>query len=186
MSVTVGRLNGFGEAKTFKVYPLARLIGEANIEIDEHSIIDDFAFLYAPDGHKISIGRRVHVAGFVSISGGSVVLGDFSSVGPGSRLLAASDDFLGSALVGSAIPAKYRNVKRATITLGKHAVVGANCTILPGITIGEGACVAAGAVVTKDVPSWTIVGGTPAKFLKYRPPEKILAFEAQLNMEDRC
>lgn len=44
--------------------------------------------------------------------------------------------------------------------------LGANVTILPGVTIGEGAIVAAGAVVTKDVPPRTIVGGIPAKFIK--------------------
>ena len=40
--------------------------------------------------------------------------------------------------------------------------------MLPGVTIGEGAVVAAGAVVTKDVESWTVVGGNPAKFIKKR------------------
>ncbi len=164
------------------VHQLARLIGD--IIIGPHSIVDDFAFLYAPEGMEIEIGRRVHVAGFVSMSGGPVVLKDFSSVGPGSRLLSASDDFLGSALVGSAVPAKYRNVKRATITLEKHAVVGANCVVLPGVTIGEGACVGANSLVVRDVPPWTIVGGSPARFLKKRPWETIMAMEARLNMED--
>ena len=44
--------------------------------------------------------------------------------------------------------------------------LGANVTILPGVTIGEGAIVAAGAVVTKDVESRTVVGGVPARFIK--------------------
>ena len=50
--------------------------------------------------------------------------------------------------------------------------IGSGATILPGVTIGEGAVVACGAVVTKDVEPWTMVGGIPAKFIKKRPQVK--------------
>ncbi len=46
--------------------------------------------------------------------------------------------------------------------------IGANCTLLSGVHVGTGAIVAAGAVVTKDVPPYAIVGGNPAKVIKYR------------------
>lgn len=52
------------------------------------------------------------------------------------------------------------------IHIKKNAWIGANATILPGVTIGENAVVSAGAVVSKDVPDNTIVGGVPAKFIK--------------------
>lgn len=160
----------------------AKLIG--NVLVDAHAIVDDMTFIYAPDGFTITIGRRVHIASFVSISGGAALLSDYSSVGPGSRLLVASDDFLGSALVGSGIPPRWRNVKRRAIVLEKHAVIGANCVIMPGVTIGEGACVGANSLVTRDVPPWTIVGGSPARHLKDRPRGSILEMQAQLELYD--
>ena len=56
----------------------------------------------------------------------------------------------------------------APIILDRDSWVCARAIILPGVTIGEGAVVAAGAVVTKDVEPWTVVGGNPAKFIKKR------------------
>lgn len=53
------------------------------------------------------------------------------------------------------------------ITLKKGASIGANATILPGITVGEKAMVGAGAVVTKDVPDYAVVVGNPAKIIRY-------------------
>jgi maltose O-acetyltransferase len=67
--------------------------------------------------------------------------------------------------------------RRATKRITKPVVIengvwlGARCTLLPGITIGEGAIVAAGAVVTKDVAPNTIVGGVPASVIRQLPPE---------------
>lgn len=54
------------------------------------------------------------------------------------------------------------------VTIGNDVWIGARCIILPGVTIGDGAIIAAGAVVTKDVEPYTIVGGVPAKVLKHR------------------
>lgn len=54
-------------------------------------------------------------------------------------------------------------VKGGKVTIGDYAWLCSNCIILPGVTLGEGVIVAAGAVVTKDVEPWTVVGGVPAK-----------------------
>lgn len=64
--------------------------------------------------------------------------------------------------------------------------IGTNTTLLKGVTVGRGAVVAAGALVTKDVPPYAIVGGVPAKVLKYRfTPEQIQEHERQLYAEDK-
>ncbi len=54
------------------------------------------------------------------------------------------------------------------ITIGDGVWLGARAITLPGVTIGEGAVVAAGAVVTKDAEPWAVVGGNPAKVIKKR------------------
>lgn len=64
--------------------------------------------------------------------------------------------------------------------------IGTNVTVLKGVTVGRGAVVAAGALVVKDVPPYAIVGGVPAKVLKYRfTPEQIQEHESQLYAEDK-
>ena len=56
----------------------------------------------------------------------------------------------------------------AHVEIGRYVWIGARTTILPGVTIGDGAVIAACSVVTRDVPSCAVVGGNPAKVIKYR------------------
>lgn len=63
--------------------------------------------------------------------------------------------------------------------------IGCNVTLLSGVTIGRSAVIAAGAVVTKDIPPYSIAGGVPAKFIKFKwTKEQILQHEAQLYPKD--
>ena len=64
------------------------------------------------------------------------------------------------------LPQNNRKNHYAPIKIGNHVWIGSNSTVLSGVTIGEWAVVAAGAVVTKDVPPYTMVGGVPAKIIK--------------------
>ena len=57
--------------------------------------------------------------------------------------------------------------KGAEVHIGNTVWIGGNCTILPGVTIGDNAVVAAGSVVTKDVPANAVVAGNPARVIKY-------------------
>lgn len=70
-------------------------------------------------------------------------------------------------------PAYRKDMHPAPIVIGKHVWIGANATVCPGVIIGDNAVVAAGAVVTKDVPANTVVGGVPAKWIKNIPVKAI-------------
>lgn len=61
------------------------------------------------------------------------------------------------------------------VTIGNDVWIGQNVLIQQGVTIGDGAVIAAGAVVTKDVPPFAMVGGTPARIIRYRFPDSLIA-----------
>ena len=76
---------------------------------------------------------------------------------------------------------------KGPIVIGNDVWVGANATILSGVTIGDGAVVAAGALVTKDVPPYSIVGGVPARVIKYRFSQDVINILLEIkwwDMED--
>jgi acetyltransferase-like isoleucine patch superfamily enzyme len=68
------------------------------------------------------------------------------------------------------------------VNIGEYVWVGTRAIILPGVTIGDGAVVAAGAVVTKNIPSCAVVAGNPAKVIKFRDKVKF----DQLQLENNC
>lgn len=70
---------------------------------------------------------------------------------------------------------------KGNIVISDDVWIGARATILSGVNIGQGAIIAAGAVVTKDVPPYAIVGGVPAKIIKYRFSEEIIEKLTKLN-----
>lgn len=72
------------------------------------------------------------------------------------------------------------------ITIGNDVWIGSHCALKPGITIHDGAIVATGAVVTKDVPPYSIVGGVPAKVIKMRFPDNIIWEMLKLQWWDYC
>lgn len=181
MSRFSGERFGFASCgQDVTVYELVRILGPEAMHVGDHVIIDDFVFIDGRAG--MSIGSRVHIAGFVSIIGqGETVLGDFSFISAGSRLVTGSDAFDGSGLVGPTVPDDLRNPTRGRIELGRHAGLGSNVVVHPNVVIGEGCVVGSGSVVTMDLPPWTICVGTPARPVRERPRDRIDALEAELR-----
>jgi galactoside O-acetyltransferase len=139
-----------------------------NIEIGSNVRIDDFCILSAGEG-GIKIGNNIHIACYVSMIGaGEIILEDFSQVSSRVVILSSSDDFSGEYLVGPCISSEFTNVKSHKVHLMKHVVIGTGSTILPNVTLKEGAAVGAMSLVKDDIGEFEIVVGVPAKKVKDR------------------
>jgi galactoside O-acetyltransferase len=151
-----------------RIYPLAKIVHPENLWLGAHSSVDDFVFLNA--GRSTRVGRYVHIACHVSvIGGGELEIGDYAVVATGARLLTASDTFAGGARMSTHLPDEFRRVVDQRIAIGRDAFVGANCVVMPGVTIAEGAVAGAGSVVTRDLDPWTVYAGVPARPIGRRP-----------------
>src|SRR5205807_1363488 len=135
--------------------------------IGRNVVIDDFVFLQG--GQGLTIGSYVHIASFASILGGGVGdIGAFTGIASGARVFTGTDLADGSGLIGPGVPCRLRAIDRSSAHLGRHVFIGANAVVMPGITVGEGAVVGAGSVVTRDVEPWTINVGSPSRTIRLR------------------
>ena len=117
-----------------------------------------FPPFYTDCGKNITVGKNVFINSGCSFQDqGGITIGDESLIGHQVVLATLNHEFAVS---------KRAGMRPAPIHIGKRVWIGAHATVLPGVTIGDGAVVAAGAVVTKDVPAYTIVGGVPAKIIR--------------------
>jgi galactoside O-acetyltransferase len=146
--------------------PIVALMPES-ITIGDHSRIDSFVKLEG--GQKMLIGRHVHIASFahIGIGGGTTIIGDFCNVSSGGRVISAvpCDEAKSHS---AAAPEGMHPVEKRTTTMEPYSSVLSNATVLAGVTLHEGAVLAAGGVATHDIPAWEIWAGVPAKFLRKR------------------
>jgi acetyltransferase-like isoleucine patch superfamily enzyme len=132
---------------------LSEIIGK---EIDKSTTI--FAPFYTNFGKHIKIGKNVfinHACSFLDLGG--ITIEDDVLIGQKVNLITENHPIN---------PSQRKSLVLNSILIKRNAWIGAGATILPGITIGENSIIAAGAVVNKNVPDNTIVGGIPAKFIR--------------------
>ncbi len=151
------------------------LLGCRNMHLADGVRVGRGAFVTAGNGslvmeRDVSLSPCVHM----SADGGSIVVGHHTAIGPGTVVRAANHRFSRRDM-----PIMQQGHEPGTIIIESDVWIGANCVITPDVRIGCGAVVGAGAVVTRNVAPFTIVGGVPARVIGRRGDDMPLLSAAQ-------
>ncbi len=136
------------------------------ISIGSNCYLSKDCRLYATPESRIDIGENFSANANVMINArgnGYIAIGNNVLIGPNVVLRSNNHIF-----VRTDMPINDQGMTEGRIIIGNDVWIASNAVILPNVQIGDGAVVAAGAVVTKDVPPYAVVGGVPAKIIKSR------------------
>lgn len=127
--------------------------------LGDYSVIESFSCVNNAVGDVV-IGHHTRI-GLHNTVIGPVTIGNYVNLAQGITVTALNHNFSDTSK-----RIDQQGVSTTPVTIGDDIWIGANAVILPGVTIGNHSVVAAGAVVTKDVPPYTLVGGVPARIIK--------------------
>jgi carbonic anhydrase/acetyltransferase-like protein (isoleucine patch superfamily) len=154
----------YGKGTICKSYVEFRLTDNATIVFGDHCVVQNYAFfqLTKPEpkliiGDNVVIGRNNIIA-----VKGSITIGDFTRIGAYVQIIDHGHGFDKDDLIMN------QEAVIEPVVIGKDVWIGVGARILKGVTLGNHAVIGSNAVVTKDVPPYAIVGGVPAKIIKYR------------------
>lgn len=155
--------------------------GIENITIGNHVRIDDFCILSG----NITIQNYIHIAAGTLLYGGSegIELQDFCNISSRVAIYAVSDDYSGTGLTNPMVSDSYKQLINEKVIVERHTIIGSGCTILPGVTLGEGSAFGAMSLINKTTEKWGIYIGIPAKKIKDRKKE-ILELEKKFLKEE--
>lgn len=168
---------------------LNTVIENPNIDIGDYTIYNDFV-------DDPVLFEKHNVLYHYPVNGDRLVIGRFCSIACGAKFLFNSANHTLNSLSNYPFPIFYdewsldkRDIRRAwdnkgDIVIGNDVWIGYQAVIMAGVQIGDGAVVAARAVVTKDVPPYTVVGGVPAKRIRRRFDERTIAHLQRLRWWD--
>ena len=172
-----------------KIYPrsndeqivyLKNVIKNPNIEVGDYTIYNDFV-------HNPADFEKNNVLYHYPINGDKLKIGKFCSIACGTKFLFTSGNHTLRSLSTYTFPIFYEEWgldtkhicdawdNKGDIVVGNDVWIGYEAVILSGVTIGDGAIIGSRAVVTKDVPPYTIVGGVPARMIRKRFDEDTIA-----------
>ncbi|MCA6494073.1 MAG: acyltransferase [Chitinophagaceae bacterium] len=162
------------------------------LEAGKQLIIEDYAEINARSTQKIILGNRVTIGKYAIIRPGNLYggepgeglrVGDHSNIGPYCYIGCSGFISIGNNVMISPRVSIYaenhvfdspdatiksQGVKRESVVIEDDCWIAANSILLAGVTIGKGSVVAAGSVVTQDVPPYSVVAGVPARIIKNR------------------
>ena len=123
---------------------------------------------------NVFLGSNVHLKNLNILGLGRVEIGDYMHSGWDITIITSNHNWDSN----DAIPYDKKRIVKAVL-IKDFVWLGHGVIITPGVTIGEGAIVAAGSVVTRDVPDYAIVGGNPAQIIKYRDIDKFKRLKSE-------
>ena len=141
-----------------------------NISIGSNVRIDDNVIIVASKKNSpVRIGNYIHIASNCYLAGSDGIdMMDFTTLAPGVLIFSGSDDYSGKKLTNPMVGNPYIGGKFGKVTLCKHVIIGAGSVILPDVTIKQGSSVGALSLVNKNLNSWGVYSGIPAKKIKSR------------------
>jgi acetyltransferase-like isoleucine patch superfamily enzyme len=136
-----------------------------NVSLGENVYVGHQTILKGYHKNELRIGDRTWIGQqcFFHAAGG-ITIGASVGIGPGVKILTSQH-----AEAGRAAPVLFSPIEAAPVVIEDDADIGVGAILLPGVTVGKGAIVGAGAVVTEDVPAYAVVAGVPARVLRMRP-----------------
>ena len=171
-----------------------RLFYPKNLQVGYNTIIEDGAEINCLSQQGIKLGNRVTIGKYAiirpsNIYGGPIgeglTMGDNSNIGPYNYIGCSGKITIGNNVMLAPRVSIYaenhvfdhpellirdQGVEKKEVIIEDDCWIAANSIILAGVTIGQGSVVAAGSVVTENVPAYSVVAGVPAKFIKSRKP----------------
>lgn len=146
-----------------RIEPGVGFMHAETFEIGDGVFLGAQAYLQGGNGGTCRIGARVWIGPQAYLDARDLTIEDDVALGPGVRIL-------GSAHTGSPVelPVPQTDLDIQPVRIEAGAELGVNAVVMPGVTIGRGSLVGAGAVVTRDVPPLAVVAGVPATVLRYR------------------
>lgn len=136
-----------------------------NISLGHNVYVGHYAILKGYYRNEMRIGDQTWIGQqcFFHAAGG-LTIGAQVGIGPGVKIITSVHEE-----AGRDRSILFSPIEMAPVVIEDDADIGVNAVILPGVTVGRGAIVGAGAVVTSDVPPYAVVAGVPAKVLRFRP-----------------